>query len=544
MDMKRLIISVLALLPIVLHAQSFWSIVDDESCHNKSHITDVALFQDSMILVSGFVSDVSCSGQNLFAYNFSGQKLWSRYSVSDLIVTDKDNIYTTGYTIATDDIVGDEKLVLSKYNKEGTEIFRLNYSEKTSNYSYFGFYPTGINITDDGKILVCSKTSVVKSDINGSGIKKYDFGSNMDITGINPINPRFYLINTPERIYKSDSSFVLSDSIAFSGNIVKAFLKKDTIYTLLSSCLVRLDTSLNIIDTVISSTLGFQNIETFDNTFWLQLKQAESIKIIKTNDFKSIDTLTFPLLANDIRFIAAGKNYVFAGNSFTNQIGIYHFHADTFASEDYTLPDIELVDFKVDSICIDYVKYLGDSFPRGYYFNAEFDIKNNGNDTIKGLSIFSQLHGGMNCAQNYYYGKYQNLNILPGQTQTVKIHHKYEDGLNNNKLCFQCLAPNSKLETNVNNNSLCKTIDITGVENVKQSKFKVFPNPMANYLMIENWDLKINHVEIIDIDGKTCISKAVSGGLVKIETFNVKPGLYLLKLKSTNKVYSQLVVKE
>ena len=48
--MKRITIYFLALLPIVLHAQSFWSIVDDESCHNKSHITDAALFQDSMIV--------------------------------------------------------------------------------------------------------------------------------------------------------------------------------------------------------------------------------------------------------------------------------------------------------------------------------------------------------------------------------------------------------------------------------------------------------------------------------------------------------------
>ena len=92
----------------------------------------------------------------------------------------------------------------------------------------------------------------------------------------------------------------------------------------------------------------------FCNTFWLQLKQAESIKIIKTNDFKSLDTLTFPLLANDIRFIAAGKNYAFAGKFVYQSNGIYNFYTDSVASEDYTLPDIELVDFKVDSISIDY----------------------------------------------------------------------------------------------------------------------------------------------------------------------------------------------
>ena len=38
---------------------------------------------------------------------------------------------------------------------------------------------------------------------------------------------------------------------------------------------------------------------------------------------------------------------------------------------------------------------------------------------------------------------------------------------------------------------------------------------MTNYLIIENTALKIKHIEIIDIDGKTCISKAVSGQMIK-----------------------------
>ena len=102
------------------------------------------------------------------------------------------------------------------------------------------------------------------------------------------------------------------------------------------------------------------------------------------------------------------------------------FYTDSVASEDYTLPDIELVDFKVDSISIDYDVFQQDSFPKGYFFNAELEIKNNGDTTINNLAIFSELHGGMNCAHNYIYRKFQNLNILPGQIQIVKVRHVYE----------------------------------------------------------------------------------------------------------------------
>ena len=118
--------------------------------------------------------------------------------------------------------------------------------------------------------------------------------------------------------------------------------------------------------------------------------------------------------------------------------------------------------------------YSARLFPKGYFFNAELEIKNNGDTTINNLAIFSELHGGMNCAHNYNYRKFQNLNILPGQIQIVKVRHVYEDGLYNKQICFQCLAPNSKLEKIDSNNSLCKTIDITGVEECKTIKVQGF----------------------------------------------------------------------
>src|SRR5690554_3552411 len=124
--MRRLIIVSLVFIPILINAQAFWSVVVDDSYHNISHVTDKGLFQDSIILVSGFVSDASCPYHNLFAFDRNGKRLWNTGGYYDLITTDSDYIYTAGYT-PIDDVMGYEQIVLSKYDKNGNEIFSIGY---------------------------------------------------------------------------------------------------------------------------------------------------------------------------------------------------------------------------------------------------------------------------------------------------------------------------------------------------------------------------------------------------------------------------------
>ena len=115
-------IVILALLPILVKAQTFWSIVEDDAKYNKSHLTDKGLFQDSIILVSGFVSDASCPYHNLSAYTLAGKKLWNVRGYHDLIYTDPNYIYTAGFT-PLDDIAYEGQIVISKYDNHGNKIF-------------------------------------------------------------------------------------------------------------------------------------------------------------------------------------------------------------------------------------------------------------------------------------------------------------------------------------------------------------------------------------------------------------------------------------
>ena len=126
-----------------------------------------------------------------------------------------------------------------------------------------------------------------------------------------------------------------------------------------------------------------------------------------------------------------------------------------------------------------------------------------------------------------------------------KIHKTDLSKLSNNQLCFQCLAPNSKLERFTSNNSLCKTFVITGIENEIHPNIKVYPNPITDYLMIEQLDPGVKNVEIIDINGKEMISRIASGQQrIRIDTTHLKSGLYILKIESRDRINTQLIMKE
>ena len=526
-----------------ISVESFWSIVEDNADYNKSHVTDIALFQDSIILISGFVSDASCPFHSLFAYNFKGQKLWDIQSPCDLIAADTNFIYTAGYDIGTDDVSGDEQVVLSKYDKDGNEIFSLGYPDIPHNY--FEFELQSIDIASDGTVLVSSNKSVIKSDINGEKIEEYEITDIPDIEGIISVNPISYLINTQNRIYKSDCAFVLSDSILFSGNINKMFLKNDTVYTLFDLSLVRLDTSLNVIDTLIETSTGFQDMEFYEENLWVQMNDSDSIKMVSVKNNNITDTLAFGLLLHVKGFIVTKNNYTFVGSSFTEQIGLYNYHATDLTSVALNLPDIEIIDSNIESITLEYfVPYPEDSIVIGFYFNTELTVKNNGSDTIHTFSVFSDLHGGFNCAQNYLYQKFSGFEMLPGQTQIVKLKRAYQEGINNNKLCFQCLAPNSKLEIKTGNNSLCKTFTITGIEYNNLTKIKAYPNPFSDHIIIENTAPGMKKIELTDMNGRTLFHRATTDRRITVKNGGLKSGLYILKINSAGKISTHLMIKE
>lgn len=389
--MKKIAITFFLFVPIFINAQSFWNVVNDGTNHNISHLTDKALLQDSIILVGGFVSDISCPYHNLIAYHKNGVKLWNKSSICDVIKTDSNFIYTAGYDIGTDDVYGDEHLVIAKYNKLGEEIFKIKYPKEEFYNYYFEFEPKNFELVKDGTILVSSQKSIVKSNINGAEIKVYNLVLESQINAIHAISPFSYLIDIQNKIYKTDSSLTLVDSIEFSNSIKKLLIKNDTIFTLFNSYIVRMDTSLKIVDTILTSTVDLKDMEIYENNLWVYTS-SDSIKLINLQNYGKSDTLVFPIFMNNPEFIITKNNYIFVGNSFTNQIGLCNFQIKNSVIETITLPDVELIDFDIDSIVIDYYQFLLDTFPRGYSFNTKITVKNNSVLTLNSFAVFSALH--------------------------------------------------------------------------------------------------------------------------------------------------------
>jgi hypothetical protein len=100
------------------------------------------------------------------------------------------------------------------------------------------------------------------------------------------------------------------------------------------------------------------------------------------------------------------------------------------------------------------------------------------------------------------------------------------------------------LETAISNNSLCKKFVITDIENKTQLNFKVYPNPVKDYLTIENSNFNIKSIELIEINGRLIINKTTSEQKIKLELGSLKSGLYILKINSIDNFEAKIIVKE
>lgn len=542
--MKKITLILLWLFPLITQAQSFWSLVEDYSGYNISHITDKAILGDSIILTCGYVSDASCPGSILSAYSKSGESLWGTGGYHDIVTTESNYIYTVGYGTTYDDVGGFESVSFSKYDKDGNEIFKIEYPEIPHFEYYYRFSPKNIEFVSDSTILISSSQSIIKSDINGSTFKEHSVKLESDINAIYSLSPVAYIISTQNKIYKTDSSFALLDSIQFDNTISSVKLINDTIYSLLINHLVKVDTNLKVIDTVFSSKQSIDAIEFYDNQIWVQTQTSDSITLFQIKSKNERDSLTFPRLIEDPRFIVSGNEYTFIGNSFSNQIGIYSFQIENNNIVSPSLLDIEIIDFTIESIELRYQKwYNGDTIISGFRFQPSVTIKNNSSEPLHSFAIYSELFGGMNCAQNHFYQKNSNLNILPGETQTVLLSQAYQS-YDINEFCFQCMAPNSELETEIDNNTLCKTVSITSTPNKELAKVKIYPTLVKDKLFIEQLGSGHKKIKIINLKGEEIITTDTKDSTTEVNTSNLPSGTYFIEISVKDNSITQLFIKQ
>ena len=548
--MKKLILTFIAVLPFMLKAQSGFNLVDIKVYPNKSHITDTHLLQDSILLIGSFVSDVSCPYPFLTARNLKGDTLWTSKRENnheftpgcfDVIYSDNNYVYTVGWE-RPDDVINLSKVVLSKYDRLGNTLFSKTYRNEL-NGGFYKFDAQTLDIASDGAIIAASNDALIKSDINGAEIREYKPTIHAEIRGAKAINPLTYIVYTENKIYKTDSSFQLLDSVEFTDEIHKIHFKNDTAYTLLSSNLLRLDNQMNIIDTIFSHSTGLYNFEFYQDKLWIQVLNGDSIQMINYKEATDNETFDFPVLLDDIQSVVVNDKFVFVGNTYTQQVGMY-------AYQDAKLSKIELSDIAMDDFNISNIEPVDqvfgeDTFTVAYEFDTELTVKNNGTDTINDLALYAPLHEGAECFRTHYYEVFSNLEILPGKSHTFNLRRLQRgEYKTKSELCFEVLAPNAQIETKIENNSLCKTFTITGLDEDVANSNVVYPNPTTNLLTIYNTKENINQIQVLDMNGKVLLSQVVNGNKTNIATNHLAAGIYMLHIQTNSGISSQLFTKK
>jgi hypothetical protein len=535
--MKSSILILLIFFQINAFPQSFWSKVVDDQNFNKSSLTCSSLFRDSLILLGGYVGNASCPGSELFAYDLKGERAWQKNGYFDVIYSDSNSIYNAGY-IWGDDVAGLEQVVLTKFDKDGKEIFQTSYPDVPHNYHY-EFVPNSIDINDNGEIIVSSKNSIIRADSLGKVVSETRLKLKTDISSVQFISASSFLVSTNSALYKSDSHFSTVDSVSFDKNIVSVILKNDTIYCLFPDKLVTMNTDFNVLNTLsASSDIVFDKIKFFGGDLWIQGAQADEAKILHLCKLKITETLTFKSLIPSPDFLVSENQVIFTGTSGSAQIGICSFNKRVNPDE-IKLPDVEIVNFNMENFEIDY----SGTFPRGYFFDSEMIIKNNGEDTITSFAIYSYLHGGMNCAHNYFYQKFSEILILPKQEISIQLNRIYEEGLQNNTICFEVLAPNSRIETITANNRRCLIFDV--VKNMENSPhIQVFPNPTKDILNLKMEENGIKHVRLNSLNGSMVLENQTSACETNLDLTKFNSGIYLLSITSESGRFTQKIVKE
>ncbi|MFW6371303.1 MAG: carbohydrate-binding protein [Bacteroidota bacterium] len=89
-----------------------------------------------------------------------------------------------------------------------------------------------------------------------------------------------------------------------------------------------------------------------------------------------------------------------------------------------------------------------------------------------------------------------------------------------------------------------KQIDTSAREINNNSDIKIFPNPVSNQLIIHSRDFQYNKIEIIDINGKTVLSKSPAFESELHIPVNLPNGMYILKI-SNEKVFKlkKIIIK-
>ncbi len=540
-----------------VYSNPIWTRVLDNQPFNKSSVIDMALGNDSQILITGHTETFGCATSRLFAINAQGELLWDqgtpeKYNMGgsfDLVHARDGFIYTAGFLYADDTYYGTEPLVISKLHADGT-IEYSNLYRGDAWQEYFMFTPVSMDVSPAGKVVISGGiapdfNTVVWVDTNGDVVweKEYDFF----VEQVSFLNDESIVIRSNGNLYLTDMDGDIVETYLPDNLVVDMIMHDSFIYLLYASGLEKTDPDFESVEVLLEDEPAeLERIKVFDDAIWIMGKENNQIVMIQPEAAKEESHLSFGSYVANVDFVVAGNQIIFAGTSPSGQIGLYAFLSGEQNDADYLWPDIELLDFGIDNVVVNYEDFGGEPIATSFDFDATLTIRNNGLEPVHALSVFSLRSGGVNCAKQFFYENYADFNIMPGEEIILEVgsSNEYAPPTSSNELCFEILAPDSRLEFNTESNFLCKTFFITNVSEYQPHELVVYPNPVKDWLYISALKEASFGYTITDMAGRIMVKSEHDGSTAGIDVSSLAPGIYILRMVEQNMIRSSKFVKE
>lgn len=555
--MKKILLIFVFLLATSIYskAQSVnWYKVHDQNL--KIIVSDLIVTPDSGIVISmvngGYFNFNSATSSIIVKYDYFGNKKWEKefddFAITDLSVVNN-HIIGSAYNILVPDIIGYyDSLKIFKLDMHGNEIVNKNIITAYNSCCRFAMH----YLNENGTLNLYTYNKVWNLNANFDTISTYSI-KNFEMLNKIEINKGKTFVYGFARVSTVNSEWNFNKTINFNEWVNNFYLTNDTIYAVTNQNIIRIDTNLNILDTInfMSTYAEMFKIERQNNSLLLfGYNQNDQLLIKQCNlQFGLIKEFLIdnPFIVNPIgehRFnsIAVGQN-TFYLTSETNKMCLL-----TSISQESPIINIENIDISIEdvSLSIDSVSYLsnhcGGTSISGVYFSTEIVIKNNSNNSVNNFKLFS-----INNQSNQFFSGPQilidqviNRTIAPNDTIVFKLNNKYAEIYLSTyfEFCVEASLPNGLLDPSFEDNKMCKTETGLGLEENAKLNFSIFPSPAKDYLHIEFKNNLQNQstIEIINVLGTTVEKVNVYGNTNKIDVSKLNEGIYLIRIINNGKL--------
>lgn len=556
----------IALTTLCAMASPTWTRVLDDKNHNKSVMTKTLVLDDSTIIVAGKTNTVSCYNHTLVAYSIEGNKLWEApqtgtYGLGglfDALTIHDETIYAAGLNYADD--YDSAALFISAFDSQGNMLFSQSHEAretkaKTIFYSILNTKPRSIDVHPQTGILIAGNRSgnstLIMADQTGQ-ITWDRFYENTEIIRASFIDAETLLLVTTDAAYVTNLGGDILHELTFTDQPIDALVHNSHVYILTSTGLMVTENDLDNMEMLLSEEENLLSISVFDNEIWVNGLILHGVfymhSWIKPEESADIQLKTSVYTENP-GFALAGDYAVVTGTSGSGQIALYGYMIMDPDDTAYPWPNVELTDFEISNIEIEYIQENGSPIAIGFYFDAELQIQNiSYSNILEKISVFSQRSGGANCATQFYYLQFEGLSLYPGESASFSFGRSNEfapPGVNN-EICFELLAPNSLLEINVENNLLCKTFVVTNIEDLEAENrdWKIYPNPVSDILILESKEMREAHYKVFDSKGRLVIEKFSNSRITPIPVSSLLAGVYIIHIISDEQTVRSKFLKE